>query len=81
MSNFRHLFKSNLSDVCSHVTNPGLSPSAWVTAKAIEKTLQSTWFDCCYTGCTLTGILLVAGRISGVKILEEYFHYLENREN
>ena len=59
----KHFFKWNLSDVCSYVTNAGLASSARVTANAIEKTPQSTWFDC--TGCILTlkNIVLVSGRI------------------
>ena len=50
-----------LSDVCSYVTNTGLSPSASATAKPIQKTPQSTWFDWYCTSCTLTVIVLVAG--------------------
>ena len=39
------------------------SPNSRVTAEAIEKTPQSTWFDCYCTGRTLTDILLVEGHI------------------
>ena len=58
LPNFKHLFKWNLSNVCSYVTNAGLSPSPRVTAKAIEKTQQSIWFDCCCTDCTLIDIVM-----------------------
>ena len=61
LPNFKHLFKWNLSDVCSYDTNAGLSPSARATAKAIEKTPQSGWLDCNCTGCTLADIVLMAG--------------------
>ena len=42
--------------------NAGLSQSTRVAAKAIGKTPQSTWFDCCCTACTLSDIWLVSGR-------------------
>ena len=61
LPNFKHLFKCNLNDVCSYVTNAGLSPSVRAAAKAIEKPPQSTWFDCYCTGCTLTDIAIVGG--------------------
>ena len=79
LPNFKHLFKWNLSGVCCYVTNAGLSPSVRATEKSIEKIPQSTWFNLCCTGGTLTDVLLLAGRIMShilCKILEKYFEIL-----